>query len=745
MPNIKKDVNKFDVIIPKLPVRSMAKWYIYDKFIGLNTKDDPEKVQDGQNVGGQNTTCNNGDRISVRKLGYQLFSDLTSYGSYVNKSHAFKKMNGDNIFMYFIGIYLLYYNKISETVEVLSSIFTSGQKQAICDFNDGSSATPTSWTYFTNQVNGMYRWNGSYGTIASATSTTLTLNSTSLGTTWGKNGFASSPETIGDTTTQYDITNTSGNTWRYTWTTTGTNPELSTTLCPVGTTVFINGSGFNNLNIGIFTITNIQTNYFEITNPNGGAQSGVTIGTNGLIQIDYNYSKGEAVIIGGVSYSYKGGAYTNILTGVDALPSITAGTAVAQSIVKSTNPVSSPIINPFQIGGSVFGNRLFTMFGRLFVFGVQGLEHNLYGSEIFDATNFTLAATADTSSPIVLSLVEGGGGISDVSGDEELMYIEKESIIYSWTGNYLDEPVPLKPFDNKSQNIGAIAGTTFVGANYTFLITPDNQLISLQRLVNVNYPQIVPISDIIKNTFVNSKNDQANGIVFQNYAYITTKNNNQITFNNQVYVWDIQNQIWDNPISGWNVTDFTIYKDSDTQELYFSDSNAPYIWKVTNTPNDNVIADTSNYVSALWPSKQFTFGMPENMKECDNLFIEGYIYQNTNLDIQLLVDEDGYTQKFSTTLQGTETNYLFVSPDITNPAFGNNPFGFVPFGGNSQINPRIKFRVYLNKGVKIKNFYNLQLIFSSNDKNQLWEVTSFGFHVGIADQEFNQGLFRTFI
>jgi len=743
MPNIrdynpKKQVNEFQPITPKLK----SKWFIFDKFTGLNTKDDQEKVQDGQNVGGENTSCNNGDRISVRKLGTEIFADLTSYGSFVNRNHSFRKMSGDNVLMAFIGTYLVYYNKISKTVEILLSNLTSGQKQDIVDFNDG--VNMSNWTYFTNQVDGMYRWNGAYGTISSATSTTLTLNSTTLGTSWSKNGFSSSPVTLGDTTTQYNITNTAGNTWRYTYTTTGTDPGLATTLCPIGTTIFISGTGFLRQNIGNFAITNIQTNYFEITNVNGQVESNKTIGTGGFIKMDYGYTKGEAIVIGGISYTYKGGAYTNILTGVATLPSLTAGSAVAQLPVQATNPVKPTIVNPFQIQGSIAGNRLFTMFGRLFVYGVKGFETNLYGSRVFDGTDFTLAVTADTYSPIILELVEGGGAISDVSGDEVSMYIEKENIIYSWTGSYLDTPAPLKPFDGKSQTVGAVSGTTFTGANYTFFITPDNQIMSLQRIANYNTPQILPISDVIKPTFKLSKNDTATGIVFQNYGFIATKSNNQITFNNQVYLWDIQNQIWDNPISHWNVKDWTVYKNNDVDELYFGDSNSPYIWKVNTAPTDNVIGDTFNTVGASYYTKQFTFGTPHLQKECHNLFIEGYLYQNTALGIDLLVDDNGFTTDFSTTLLGTEKQYQFVAPDITNPAFGNNPFGLVPFGGSSLINPRIKFRIYLNKGVKIKNFYNLQFLFSSNGQNQLWEITAYGFLISIADDEINKNLNRIF-
>lgn len=90
-----------------------------------------------------------------------------------------------------------------------------------------------------------------------------------------KNGTASD--------TQFDITNTSGTTYRYTYDGTGTSPSYTTTNPGVGAVVVIAGQNFNANNNGTFVVTASATNYFEITNASGVAESNKTIGTGSIL------------------------------------------------------------------------------------------------------------------------------------------------------------------------------------------------------------------------------------------------------------------------------------------------------------------------------------------------------------------------------------------------------------------------------------------------------------------------------
>lgn len=93
-----------------------------------------------------------------------------------------------------------------------------------------------------------------------------------------------SPYSVGDSTTRFDITNTTGNTYRYTYDGTGTNPSITAAKFPIGSTVYINGNNFNAGNNGVYTVTGSGSGYFEITN-GGTAENDKTLGTTGFISV----------------------------------------------------------------------------------------------------------------------------------------------------------------------------------------------------------------------------------------------------------------------------------------------------------------------------------------------------------------------------------------------------------------------------------------------------------------------------
>lgn len=90
---------------------------------------------------------------------------------------------------------------------------------------------------------------------------------------------------VGDSTTQFDITNPSGTTFRYTYDLTGTDPGISTSTFPVGATVVISVNNFNVNNNGTFTVTGSGSDYFEVTNAFGFVESNKTIGATGYLTV----------------------------------------------------------------------------------------------------------------------------------------------------------------------------------------------------------------------------------------------------------------------------------------------------------------------------------------------------------------------------------------------------------------------------------------------------------------------------
>lgn len=92
----------------------------------------------------------------------------------------------------------------------------------------------------------------------------------------------SSSFTIGASSTQFDVTNPAGTTYKYTYDGTGTDPGITAARFVIGQTVVITGTNLAAGNRGTFTITGSGANYFEVTNAAGVAEVDKTIGSGSI-------------------------------------------------------------------------------------------------------------------------------------------------------------------------------------------------------------------------------------------------------------------------------------------------------------------------------------------------------------------------------------------------------------------------------------------------------------------------------
>ena len=107
---------------------------------------------------------------------------------------------------------------------------------------------------------------------------------------------------VGDSTTQFDITNISGSTFRYTYDGTGTNPSINATNFPIGSTVYLWADNFSAGNQGNFTVTASGSNYFQVTNVAGVVESNKTIATGfiavygGALGADFDFNDSDLAV-----------------------------------------------------------------------------------------------------------------------------------------------------------------------------------------------------------------------------------------------------------------------------------------------------------------------------------------------------------------------------------------------------------------------------------------------------------------
>src|SRR6266567_9484551 len=160
---------------------SGAQWVVFGQFTGYQTKLDPEKIDDGGNPQGQNTTANEMDRISIRPVGYDLFPSTAFFSSTstgVVAMHTFRLRDGTSILMRSTSSTLEWYDQHGSYWELLGQGYQNGD----FGFADNNVNTDqSSYVYFGNSQDEFSRWNGarSFFTVApTSTATTLFLDNT---------------------------------------------------------------------------------------------------------------------------------------------------------------------------------------------------------------------------------------------------------------------------------------------------------------------------------------------------------------------------------------------------------------------------------------------------------------------------------------------------------------------------------------------------------------------------------------
>ena len=98
----------------------------------------------------------------------------------------------------------------------------------------------------------LYEFNGAVVVIDSVTSNTITKKGTG---TFQQGRAYTTRVTIGSSTSQFDITNPAGTTFRYTWDGKGTDPGITAAKYPVGMAINIQAQNFASGNKGTFLIT----------------------------------------------------------------------------------------------------------------------------------------------------------------------------------------------------------------------------------------------------------------------------------------------------------------------------------------------------------------------------------------------------------------------------------------------------------------------------------------------------------
>lgn len=260
----------------------------------------------------------------------------------------------------------------------------------------------------------------------------------------------------------------------------------------------------------------------------------------------------------------------------------------------------------------------------------------------------------------------------------------------------------------RSQAMTARMKNLIVYISYETIINTLGFLKNLQVV-----PTITNISDPIRNDIDSYDFTDSSIFYFNYYLYIS------VPKESRVLVYNILKKYWEAP-QLLPIGRFYVSNGQLCGHSYL----VPESYTLFTGYNDN-----GNPINAIMALSYQNAGTRANLKSFDRVYVEGYISSNTTLTLTVKNDFGGSTSIQSFDILGTDGKIIFET--ISDGSIGKAPLGKNPLGSIvDSLNNIPKFRVI--KTFVRQDVFEYQLMLSSNDVDQQWELLAIGDNVGIA-------------
>ncbi len=674
-------------------------------------------------VGSKNVLSNVSERLQIRK-GYALDGDISTVAAAISSSFDWQTRGNDEKHLR-AGFLTDAGNDGKLQYRYEASDGTVTWRDLLIGLSSVAFNFTTFWTtseslreaLFVNGSSQIQSWNGAVTEIASATASTLTKTGTQ---SWLDAGFyAQSLVTVGGTTTRFDITNPVGTTYRYTFDGTGTDPLISATTVSIGSYILIGAQNFNAANNGLFVVTGTGTNYFDVTNASGVAENDKTIGS-GYIYKDFR----NVIINNSVAYGYTGGVDTTTLTGVTpSAAGIVAGSVTHQAVTVRTNAT-------FTSGPpATFTNGLIRVLNNQ-IFLASLTAPNVYISKVNDYTSYASSTPRQTGEGAMLILDDNIVGMEPqeiymyVSAGRDIWYTVNFELQTSTVG------VTYEQVNAQTLKFGQQQGARSQAAishmkNNVITITNETTVDTLGRVKGIIHtPQLTNISDSIKLDM--DRYDWTDcSIYYHRYnIYVAVpKEGLVLVYSLITNSWEAPQEL---PISRFYTVDGELYGHSyATSESY----------KLFTGYADRVYPGFLGYpINMIMKFSYQNYGSRFAYKSAKELYIEGYINENTNVTTTITYEIDGCATVKTFTIRGDNRNIVCIPP--VQGAFGESSLGKVKLGGDgphtaNDLPPKFRVIPTFNN----TDFFEVSISFSVLGTNNRFELLAFGLNATPSTQE----------
>lgn len=438
----------------------------------------------------------------------------------------------------------------------------------------------------------------------------------------------------------------------------------------------------------------------------------ITLASGTWAQSGFLTAGTRKVLINGVEYAYTGGEATDTLTGLTGLPTFAANTVVLQAVrTSSPSTLSGAVLSLI----SVYNNHVF--FGDL-------TSRVVNMSQSSDYATFTKSSPRAPGEGEVFTFDSTPTAfVPAASGENFGVFGRKDDyfeLTFTLSADNGAEAITVKKLPTATGQAARSQASVVRIKNGVAFLNFEPTIDTLSRILNINSPSSVPISDPIRDDLGVYDLTDAHGLFFQNQIFFA------LPAEGIVIIYDLQEQCWQPPhfIPVGRLALIDIDEDG-TQKLcgHSSVSNETYELYTGYSDNGAPI------------HIEMHFGYENNgtrftQKTADEFASELYMSENTKVTSRIYFDYKGASGVREFEIDGADDAIRF-SP-MQGAGFGQTPFGSEPFGSlATSIEDLSKYRVV--DTTALLDYFERSRAFIAEGVDVRFAVIAYGDNVELSD------------
>lgn len=472
-------------------------------------------------------------------------------------------------------------------------------------------------------------------------------------------------------------------------------------------------------NIDLLLFVQSDANIYEWS---GGAAvvssiTGTTItktGTTTFAQNRFYTSRNKTLVCTrtGTEYTYTGGEGTTTLTGISDTAGLVAGDVLLQKVVTNSNKPAASHQNDTILD---FENQI--CIGSF-------IDNEVWISKNTSFTDYSYSAPRIAGEGALLTLDGPCGGLGSVSGilvafagRDGIFKAEYQEIA---VGTTLAETLKVKKLKTGIGQSSQSPDCVIPIGNSLVYLSYEPALRELTQAQLNDQTDVKTLSNPIKPDFDAEDWTGAQGMWSKSSLYIAAQATSHLYILEFVEDADGKVRRFWQPPQILPVGSMVIISSA----LHGHSNAVPETYKLFDTYSDINSSDEKLPINAIAAFAYNSYKKRALLKNFDEYFVEGEITPSTNdLSCVLNYNYAGYLQIIERTIDGTDEDILQES--VGSVSLGQNSLGTQPLGGLlSAPSDARKFQVILE--IAREDFSMIQAVFSTNEIDRYWAVTSHG-------------------